>query len=51
MQTPTATAATTTRTSLIHTSIRRRMSDLARRSQLLHLDPRTVQQIRLALYN
>jgi hypothetical protein len=45
VQTPTA----TTRTTTIHTTILRRMSDLARRSQLLHLDPRSVQQIRIAL--
>ena len=46
MQTPTA----TTRNATIHTTIHRRMSDLARRAQALHVDPRSVQQIRLALY-
>jgi hypothetical protein len=47
MQTPTA----TTRNTTIHNTIRRRMSELARRSQRLHLDPQSVQQIRLALYS
>ena len=47
MQTPTA----TTRNTPIHASLRRRMADLARRAQALHVDPRSVQQIRLALYS
>ena len=45
MQTPTA----TTRTSQTHDTIRRRMSDLARRSQVLNVDPRLIQGIRVAL--
>jgi hypothetical protein len=49
VQTPTGTA--TTRTATINLTIRRRMADLARRSQVLHLDPRSVQAIRMALYN
>lgn len=40
-----------TRNTTIHNAIRRRMSDLARRAQLLHVDPRSVNAIRFALYN
>ena len=40
----------TTRTTTIHNTIRRRMSELARRAQVLHVDPRSVNAIRSALY-
>ena len=40
-----------TRNTTIHNAIRRRMSELARRAQLLHVDPRSVNAIRVALYS
>jgi len=46
MQTP-----TTSRANPIHASILRRMADLARRAQVLHVDSRSVQAIRFALYS
>jgi hypothetical protein len=44
MQTP-----NTARTNPIHASLLRRMAELARRAQVLHVDPRSVQAIRFAL--
>ena len=44
MQTP-----NTARTNPIHASLLRRMGDIARRAQVLHVDPRSVQAIRFAL--
>jgi hypothetical protein len=41
----------TSRTNPIHASLLRRMADLARRAQVLHVDPRSVQAIRFALYS
>jgi len=43
------TTPTTARTTLIHESIRRRMSDLARRTQVLHVDARSINGIRAHL--
>ena len=43
------TTTTTARTTLIHDTIRRRMSDLARRSQALHVDARSINGIRAHL--
>ena len=43
------TTPTTARTTLIPDTIRRRLSDLARRSQLLHVDARSVNGIRAHL--
>ena len=45
MQTPTA----TTHSNQIQDTIRRRMSDLARRSHVLNIDAHVVQGIRVAL--
>jgi hypothetical protein len=39
----------TARTNPIHASLLRRMAELARRAQVLHVDPRSVQAIRFAL--
>jgi len=39
------------RTNPIHAALLRRMADLARRSQALHVDSRSVQAIRFALYS
>ena len=41
----------TTARNPIHASLLRRMADLARRAQVLHVDPRSVQAIRFALYS
>ena len=43
------TTPTTARTTLIQDSIRRRISDLARRSQVLHVDARSINGIRAHL--